>query len=124
VANFPDSADHPEGQRRSVQFRPQGAGQPIKDRGNNAAVARGGSAGLFTITWQDKPSGFAGAQINVGNGLANSIRVTSYNESTGVLSMTCFADGTTAAVAADIAANALNIVWVNAFFAGPLQKKI
>lgn len=124
MSNFPDFSDHPDVTRRLVQFRPQGTGQPVKDRGNNASVARGGSAGLFTITWSDKPTGFAGATISVGNSLANSVRVTSYVESTGVLTITCFADGTTAAAAADIAANAANIVYVIANFAGPLSKKI
>ncbi len=123
MANFPDFSDHPEVHRRLVQFRPQGTGAPTKDRGNNATIARTG-VGVYTVVWSDAPKGFAGATITVGNSLANSVRVTSFNETTSVLTLTVFADGTTAAVAADIAANAANIVWVIANFAGPLSKKI
>lgn len=102
---------------RLVQFRPQLAGQPVKDFGNNASVARGGSAGVYTTTFQDKPKGFSGISYSIGNNLANDIRPTVvsgkiYDEATGVLNLTIFADKTTGAVAADIAANANNIVWL------------
>lgn len=100
---------------RHVRYRPQGAGTPVKDRGNNAAVARTG-VGVHTVTWSDKPKGYAGIYACVGNSLAHDVRPVGagYNEGTGVLTVTTFADKTTGAVAADIPANAANTIdlWV------------
>lgn len=119
MGKFPSFGDGPDYQDWFVQFRPQATAAPIKDRGNNVAVARTG-VGVFTITFSDKPQNFAGIEVSVGNNLANDFRVTGagYVPSTGVLTVTCFADKTTAAVAADIAANAANIVWLRAKFVG------
>ncbi len=123
MANFPDWADHPGALLCHVKFRPQGTGAPIKDFGNNIAVARTG-VGIFTVTFAEKPKGFLGISHAVGNNLANDIRLTGagYVESNGVLTVTSFADSTTAAVAADIAANANNIVYLWVRFLG--QAKI
>ena len=126
MGRFPAFGDGPDYERRLIIFRPQNTGQPIKDRGNNVAVARGGSAGLFTFTFAeaDRPKGFAGIDFSMGNNLANDLRVTGagYVESTGVLTLTCFADKTTGAAAADIAIGATNIVWLWVYFVG--NKKI
>lgn len=111
MAGFPLWSSDPEFEFRFVQFRPQGTSAPIKDYGNNVTIARTG-VGTYTATWSDKPQGFTGFEYQVGNSLANDIRRTGagYTESTGVATFTIFADSTTAAAAADIPANANNIV--------------
>lgn len=122
MANLPGFFDRPNVQWRHVRYRPQGTGAPIKDYGNNAAVARTG-VGVHTITWSDKPRDYAGYFVRVGNGLAHDVRPVGagYNATTGVLTVTTFADQTTGAAAADIAANANNTIdlWV-AFATGSI----
>ncbi len=123
MAGFPLQGDGLNYELRHVRYRPQGAGAPIRDAGNNAAVARTG-IGVHTITWSDKPKGYAGVMACVGNGLAHDVRPVGagYSEGTGVLTVTTFADGTTAAAAADIAANAANTIDLWVLFKG--QAKI
>lgn len=115
MASFVLNGDGPNYELRHVRLRPQGAAAPVKDAGNNALVARTG-VGVLTVTWSDRPKGYSGVHPVVGNGLAHAVRPVGagYNEATGVLTITTFADGTTAAAAADIAAGANNTVdlWV------------
>ena len=123
MAAFQFQFDNPGGELRYVKFRPQATAAPIKDVGNNAAVARSG-VGTFSVTFSDKPKGYAGFHHVVGNSLANVVRPVgatsagAYNETTGVLTIAIYADGTTGAITADIAAGAGNSVELWVLFRG------
>jgi hypothetical protein len=101
----------------SFSFKPRGSSAPLVD-GFNAQgpfkVVRTGT-GAFTVTLDDNYSNLVGFSASVGNNLANNIRHGVFTAAPvgggpSTLTITSFADGTTAAAAADIAANDANIV--------------
>jgi hypothetical protein len=114
-SNYPYWTGNSNVQVISFSFAPQGTSQPVMVRSEGVNVVRGGSAGVFTATFNDQYYDLVDFSADVGNFLANDIRPGVFTASPAAgggstLTITSFADATTGAVAAEIAAGANNIV--------------
>ena len=95
---------------------PQGTGAPLVTADGRAFTVTRTNVGLFTITFAQRYAALRKPSLIVGGGLPNVVRVGTFtsNGTGGVSTLTIIvkADGTSAAVNADIAAGADNLIYV------------